>query len=284
MSKHSKESIADLLANLAKSLGRESLTKAEIERHIAASSLRYHFGSISAALVAAGLTANDSSAQLQQSRPKALADEVLVADFLLVGQQLGHAPSMGEYSANGRYSPRPFTSRWGKWSDVQRVCAAGNPPTIASLPRHDQVQRVPHVRVEQVLNADPAVKQPNTTARVTSARQVYGAPIEFRKLRHAPINEQGVVFLFGMVSAELGFHVEAVQQGFPDCIAKRCVNERRNLWEQARIEFEYRASNFKLHGHDAAQCDVVVCWENDWPECPLEVVELKNSIMRLKRD
>src|SRR5574341_205258 len=45
----------------------------------------------------------------------------------------------------------------------------------------------------------------------------YGEPIDFRGLRHAPINEQGVVFLFGMVSDELGFLVESVHHPFPDC-------------------------------------------------------------------
>ena len=35
-------------------------------------------------------------------------------------------------------------------------------------------------------------------------------------LQHAPINEQGVVYLFGMVSHELGFLVEAVQTGFQE--------------------------------------------------------------------
>jgi len=44
-----------------------------------------------------------------------------------------------------------------------------------------------------------------------------GAPIAFRGLRHAPINEQGVVYLFGMVSEELGLIVEAVQSAYPDC-------------------------------------------------------------------
>ncbi|MBX9788237.1 MAG: hypothetical protein K2Y37_04935 [Pirellulales bacterium] len=39
-------------------------------------------------------------------------------------------------------------------------------------------------------------------------------------MRHAPINEQGVVYLFGMVSRELGFYIEAIQQGFPDCEGK----------------------------------------------------------------
>jgi hypothetical protein len=26
-------------------------------------------------------------------------------------------------------------------------------------------------------------------------------------------------------------------------------------------------------------CDMIVCWEHNWPECPLEVIELK-TVMR----
>ncbi len=110
----------------------------------------------------------------------------------------------------------------------------------------------------------------------------YGAPINFRGLRHAPINEQGVVYLFGMVSNELGLIVEAVQTGFPDCEAKRCVNRRENRWQRVRVEFEFRSRNFRDHGHDAAKCDLIVCWEHDWPDCPLEVIELRSVIGRLE--
>jgi len=35
----------------------------------------------------------------------------------------------------------------------------------------------------------------------------FGELIDFRGLRHAPVNENGVIFLFGMVSHELGFMV-----------------------------------------------------------------------------
>ena len=44
-----------------------------------------------------------------------------------------------------------------------------------------------------------------------------------------------------------------------------------------RIEFEFRSSSFRSHGHDAGQCDVIVCWHHDWPDVPasLEVIELK---------
>jgi hypothetical protein len=37
-------------------------------------------------------------------------------------------------------------------------------------------------------------------------KQEYGAPIDFRGLRHAPLNEQGVVYLFALVAIELGFY------------------------------------------------------------------------------
>jgi hypothetical protein len=42
-----------------------------------------------------------------------------------------------------------------------------------------------------------------------------------RQLPREPVNEQGVVLLFGMLAKELGYMIEAAQMGFPDCEAKR---------------------------------------------------------------
>ena len=100
-------------------------------------------------------------------------------------------------------------------------------------------------------------------------------------MRHAPINEQGVIFLFGLVAHELGFLVEAISASFPDCEAKRCVDKKLGRWQRVYIEFEFRSRNFLEHGHDAAKCSLIVCWEHDWPECPLEVVELRQVIRDL---
>ena len=58
-----------------------------------------------------------------------------------------------------------------------------------------------------------------------STRRRYGKAIDFRGLRYAPINENGVIFLFGMLAEELGFVVESVQNGFPDCDAKRKLED-----------------------------------------------------------
>ena len=108
-----------------------------------------------------------------------------------------------------------------------------------------------------------------------------GPRIDFRGCLYAPTNEQGVVFLFGAMAADLGYAVETLGVRFPDCRAKFHLSG--GGWRDLRIELEYKASNFLLHGHDPKGCDLIVCWENDWPECPVPVVELKTEVERLAK-
>ena len=70
---------------------------------------------------------------------------------------------------------------------------------------------------------------------------------------------KALVYLFGMVSRELGFSVEALQQGFLDCEGKYLHDKNRKLWARAWIEFEFRASNFRQHGHNEDECVGIVC-------------------------
>jgi len=86
---------------------------------------------------------------------------------------------------------------------------------------------------------------------------------------------------FGVVAFDLGYVVEGVGTGYPDCEAKRCVSSSGDIWERVRVEFEFRSRNFQTHGHDPTDCDVIVCWEDNWPECPLEVLELRSVIANL---
>src|SRR6185437_14456921 len=85
-----------------------------------------------------------------------------------------------------------------------------------------------------------------------------GEPFDRSPMTNAPVNELGVMVLFGMVAASLGLQVESVQGKFPDCVAKRLVAPGK--WQHLRIEFEYESKNFKLHGHDPKGCDMIVCW------------------------
>lgn len=107
-----------------------------------------------------------------------------------------------------------------------------------------------------------------------------GELLRFRALDHAPTGEAGVVFLFGQVAEELGFVLETVRTGFPDALGRRRLGRE---WHRVRIEFEHRSRNFYAHGHDPRACDLIVCWEHDWLQCPLEVLELKTAIAGLKR-
>jgi hypothetical protein len=205
--------------------------------------------------------------------------------LLDVETQIGHDPSLSEYRANGgTLSDAPFRDRFGKWDSTlqhYRKWKADREVTSATSNKMptDNSTKHSHDACQQI--SPTVVQPPNETWRFRKPPQLFGQPIDFRGLRHAPINEQGVVYLFGMVSRELGFSVEALQQGFPDCEGKYLHDKNRELWAKARIEFEFRASNFREHGHDENECDVIVCWENDWPDCPLRVVELKSEIMRL---
>jgi hypothetical protein len=113
---------------------------------------------------------------------------------------------------------------------------------------------------------------------VRKDRAVMGEPFDRSPMTNAPVNELGVMVLFGMVAAGLGLQVESVQGKFPDCMAKRQVAPGK--WQHLRIELEYESKNFKLHGHDPKGCDMIVCWRHNWKECPaeIEVVELSRLV------
>lgn len=110
-------------------------------------------------------------------------------------------------------------------------------------------------------------------------KSVVGDLINFRGLVYAPLNEQGVVFLFGKVAGDLNMYVEEIKPGFPDCIARRFTGKG---WERVAVEFEFESANFKQHGHDPEGCDVIVCWRHNWPECPLEVIALRERIQEME--
>jgi len=283
--RHTKESIIQTLQNVASTLGTQTLSKADVAKHLPPSSVNYHFGSIGKALEAAGLsvTGRDFSAAAESMR---LGEDELFKSLWAVEQLIGKEPNLSEYRANGgEFSNMPFRDRFGKWENALEYYRKWKADRNGAPIPADSLSVDGEAKEALCSTAPPQSPsdQPPAKSGVLNRKppQLFGEPIDFRGLRHAPINEQGVVYLFGMVSRELGFSVEALQQGFPDCEGKYLHDKNRKLWAKARIEFEFRASNFREHHHDENECDVIVCWENDWPECPLRVVELRSEIMRL---
>ena len=87
--------------------------------------------------------------------------------------------------------------------------------------------------------------------------------------------------LFGALAERMGFAVERVQTKFPDCEALREVAPGK--WQRVWIEFELHSRNFVEHQHERKGCDIIVCWEHNWPECPehIEVIELSKVVCSL---
>lgn len=111
-------------------------------------------------------------------------------------------------------------------------------------------------------------------------KSVVGDLINFRGLVYSPVNENGVIFVFGKVIEDLNMYIEEIKPGFPDCVGRRFTGRG---WEKVYIEFEYKSSHFVEHRHDPKKCDLIVCWEHDWPECPMEVIELREVIKPLDK-
>jgi hypothetical protein len=124
-----------------------------------------------------------------------------------------------------------------------------------------------------------SVKLERKYAEKAGEESVVGEVINFRGLVYAPINEQGVIFLFSKVSKDLNIEIEEIKTGFPDAIGR--VKTSRG-YARRTIEFEYKSSNYD---HLPKKCDILVCWEHDWLECPedIEVIALKDVIKELRQ-
>lgn len=129
-----------------------------------------------------------------------------------------------------------------------------------------------------ITSTHPVDRTPTSTAvKASTPFGLVGERVDLPILNYAPLNEMGVIVLFGYYLQDLGFsHLEEIRAGFPDAIAMRPIGNGK--FQRVRIEFEFRSASFKSHGHPMDGCDVIVCWIHDWKDCPLEVIELSTTL------
>ena len=282
-----KEIIADSLARMARAAGR---TPSRREFHsnsgISEHAVLKCFPSWNAALQAAGLEPYILNVHRE--------DRELLEDWGHVLRRNRKIPTCRAYFRLGKFDRGTLKRRFGPWSKLPeafRNFAQDKPewadvlallPPPAAQPSRSSLGDGLGARS----GAQDSVSAPCSNAnkrryRPLRGRPTYGRPMDFRGLRHEPVNEQGVVLLFGMVAKELGYTVEAVQYGFPDCEAKRQIAPQR--WQRVQIEFEFESRNFRDHGHSLTGCDIIVCWRHNWPDCPphIEILELSSLVQSL---
>lgn len=108
---------------------------------------------------------------------------------------------------------------------------------------------------------------------------IVGERIDLPILNYAPLNEKGVILLFGYYLQDLGIsHVEEIKSGFPDAIAMQSIGNGK--YKRIKIEFEYKSSSFLAHKHNIDDCDMIICWIHDWQDCPLQVIELSTVLFQ----
>ena len=193
----SKRQILDSIATIAKQLGRApSLSEFVCRARIPKYSVLRFFPKWNDAVRAAGLQPSRLYARLE--------DDQLLKDWGEVVRKKRDLPSRRGYLLTGKHEPRTLEKRFGgwehlpqafrnfargkqEWADVVEVLALRGPKKERRLLNHD---------------ADSAIPRSETQHTPLEGRATYGNPLDFRGLRHEPVNEQGVVLLFGMLAKE----------------------------------------------------------------------------------
>ena len=284
---YTKEQIISEIKAIADRLGTKSLKQCEWTEHssISLGAVRNHFGNWNKAVMDAGLNTTNTSQVTKDAQTISNSD--LLADLIRLQKQHGKVTE-SLVNSEGTFSTQPYRKRWKSikvaLAEAFHTLHAGELITDKKeIPvNQNYKEAIPNISNKDIIGLTHGLHVPSEKIQ-TRKRSIVGQPLDFRGMRFAPVNEQGVVYLFGMVSQELGFFIESVRVKYPDCEGKRCCDSKANLWEHLYIEFEYKSTNFVEHGHNPEDCDLIVCWIHDWKDCPLEVLELREAIRVLPK-
>jgi hypothetical protein len=258
----------------AQALGRSHLTYGEFDAHGKASGGKVSafrvvrvFGTWPAALQAAGLA---SSPYFKPEIPIS----TLSGDFLRVCIDLGCIPTIIQLTRRSRHASHTFAGKHGGYRAFKRAAIGHLLSSPARIP--------PVIRTlfQTELSLLPPEVAPSTDSPQAQPHR-QGRTLNFRAFAYTPTCEHDVVQMFGAVAQELGFEILANRSAFPDCQARRRRPGTRETFVECLIEYEFASSDYRRHRHPVSGCDLLVCWKHDWPECPIQVLELRREIRNL---
>lgn len=266
-----KETVVEEIRRIGQELGAKRLSRRQFDlrTRLERRAVDRHFARWSEATAAAGLAAAPTTR---------VDDEDLFREMVSVFVGQGGVCRLAQFEHAAGYTWQTFRRHFGNWEETLMAFRRWLEQTGEPFPFLDQLTGAGGP-VAARSDATPTAEGVGQDSRLRRC----GQPLGFRGHIYEPINEQGVVALFGTVMEDLGFAIETVRVGYPDCEARRRIVGRDDLWQTVAIEFEFRSSGFRRAGHSPAACDLVVCWIHDWPNCPVEVLELREAIRALRR-
>jgi hypothetical protein len=265
-----REEVIAAIRACTEKLGRVP-TRVELAKHAGLSrhDVNRYFGNYMMALKECGLEKTGGGMKLEIER--------IFQDWTRAVRANKKLPTVFEFECESRYSVRPFRRLFGTWSKVPDGMKRYAMERGLTNDWQDVLELIDGEANGQADGQKETGGRAGTRAggMILADRPVYGRVLRPSPLICAPVNEAGVIFLFGAMAEGMGFQMLRIQAEYPDGEALRTMAENR--LQRVKIEFEYESRNFLRHNHDAAFCDLIVCWEDNWPEAPIEVIELKGA-------
>jgi len=266
--KYSKDEILQIIKEFADKSGQApSLKELRAKHGVTQKAVAKLFGNYGRALQECGVEATGMGHRVDM--PK------LFEEWARVVRKLGRLPTVAEFEIHSKYSCGVPMKRFAQWSKVPAGMMEFAEENGLAAGWEDVIELVRKKYPGGMKRASTSTTQDGLSLKpkILPGRHVYGECSSDCLLVFAPTNEMGVIAFFCSIALKLGFLILWIGGQFPDCEVMREIEPQR--WQKVLIQFEFHAHNFFVHGHDAEKCDILVCWENDWEKCPLEVLELK---------
>jgi len=266
-----KEQIIAAIKECAERLGHvPSFPELQVTIKVSKRAVRTEFGTYTEALRACGMERRGAGYEVNQ--------RLLFLDWAGLVRKLGKVPTITDYEQHGEYSLSPMLRCYGSWKQLPEGMWEYAKRQGLEMEWADVLKVVAgHLepgKVDARRSRPPAL--PTFEAKPLAGQPMYGTPLMHDVMCFAPTNEMGVVALFAAEAKRLGFKILRLQTECPDCEAMIEVAPGR--WQRIRIEFEFESRNFLEHRHRLDACDMIVCWENNWQNCPVPVLELKSVL------
>ena len=274
--KLTREDVIAAIKELAAKMGRQPRLSELRGRIPVTQRLIYRlFSSYSEALAASGLEPQGSGYKLTM--------EKMFTRWATVVRELKKIPTVADYERCTGHSSYTLQGRFKSWVQVPAEMFQYAQENGLKEEWEDVLELITNHLFQNraKVSGSKTCSISGLKARILPGRPVYGewflapSPMAF-----APRNEMGVVSLFSALATQLGFIITWIGTEYPDCEVFREVEPER--WQLWVIEFEFCSRNFLAHGHDPARCDLIVCWEDNFPDSPVPVLELKSAVRALR--
>jgi hypothetical protein len=114
-------------------------------------------------------------------------------------------------------------------------------------------------------------------------KSIVGELVGKRGIVYAPVNRAGVLLIFSRLLDEFEMLVEETAEDCRYIIARRKVDTGQpgpSRWERVKIALAYESLEIqkenKSNIESDGSADLLICWQHNWPDCPLETFELRS--------